>query len=276
MYFDEGKGLRECAKRFSCKSTDPILRVFREQGWKTRYQETYEMDIDPDEVFRLYDEGVSIGNIAEHYGVSYGRIHREFIEHEKEYGQEIQVDPEVIHQLYFGEGLSRDDVCETLGFSRKVFDRVFSEQEWETRPVGFQPVEIDLDEFKRLYYEKELQLKKMASYFDVSVSTLIRFRKEHNLKIRDKTTVRELRDSMFGIECVIDCGRPRKHIHKKDGEEHPSEILWSKNELSNLNPDDWAALCSPCHRMVHSMMKNFGSEWDEIAPILKKLARNGA
>jgi AraC-like DNA-binding protein len=271
LYFEEGWGLREVADHFECKSTDPILRVFREQGWKTRYQETYEKEIDPEEVFRLYDEGMSIRKIGEHYGVSYGRIHREFTKHGKEYGQEIQVDPEVIRRLYFDEGLTRDEVCESLGFSRKVFDRVFSEQEWETRPAGFQPVEIDLEDFKNLYYGEELLLKEIAQHFEVSETTVSRFRKEHNLRIRDKTTIRNLRDSLFGTECAA-CGKPRRLIHKKDGEPHLTEILWRKKDLLSLDPNDWVALCRPCHRITHSLMRYYQCEWKEIEIALKKLA----
>ncbi|MFW9804596.1 MAG: helix-turn-helix domain-containing protein [Candidatus Thorarchaeota archaeon] len=56
-------------------------------------------------MFRLYDDGMSIRNIGEHYGVSYGRIHRILEEQGKECCREIQNDPDIIHRLYFEEGL---------------------------------------------------------------------------------------------------------------------------------------------------------------------------
>ncbi|MHA2153510.1 MAG: helix-turn-helix domain-containing protein [Candidatus Thorarchaeota archaeon] len=228
LYFGEGMSLNECAEHFQCKSTDPILRVFREEGWKTRYQETYEKEIDPKEVFRLYDEGMSIRKIGDHFGVSYGRIHREFMEHGKEYSQEIQVDPDVIHRLYFGKGLSRDETGEVLGVSRTVIDRIFEEQEWEKRPIGFQPVEIDLDEFKRLYYEEELEVDKIAEQLQVSERTIIRFRQEQGLEERRKS-------------------------------------------LLKLNPDDWAALCVPCHRVTHSLMRAYDFDWSQVEKKVKDI-----
>jgi len=271
MYFEEGKGLNECAKHFGSKSTDPILRVFEEQGWKTRYQETYEMDIDPEEVFRLYDEGNSIRRIADHYGVSYGRIHREFEEHGKEYGQEIQVDLKELHHLYYNEGLSRDEVCEELGFSRTVFERVFEEQGWETRPVGFQPtIEIDLDEFMRLYYEEELELEEMAERLQVSLRTVIRFREEQGLEDRVLKYGTELRDEIFGTECRL-CGKPYQHVHRKDGKPHKSHILWSRKSLLKLDPDEWAALCEPCHRVTHTMMRAYEFDWNQIEEYVRRM-----
>ncbi|MHA2223010.1 MAG: hypothetical protein ACXAAO_13260 [Candidatus Thorarchaeota archaeon] len=321
LYFGEGMGLNECAEHFQCKSTDPILRVFRKEGWKTRYQETYEKEIDPEEVFRLYDEGMSIRKIGDHYGVSYGRIHREFIEHDKEYGQEIQVDPEVIHGLYFGEGLSRDEVCETLGFSRKVFNRILKEQEWEARPAGFQPLEIDIEEFKRLYHEG-LTYKQLADHFQMSLRTVSRVSSEIELEVRKwparnrvdldelyrmyhedeekmwkiaehfgvsqriiniilneqnwekrKTkSAREIRDEMFGTECVS-CGKPKEIVHRKDGTPHHRRVTWAKKSLKTLDPDDWVSLCEPCHRLTHSLMTSFSCEWKDIERILQELAR---
>jgi predicted DNA-binding protein YlxM (UPF0122 family) len=272
LYFGEHWQLKEIAEHYGCKSTSSIHRVFKEHGWKTRYQETYEKEIDPDEVFRLYNEdGLSLRKIGEHFGVSIGPIRRIFEEHNMEYSQEIQIDPDVIHHLYFEEGLSKEEVCERLGVSKRPIDRIFEDQGWEKRPAGFQPVEIDLDEFKRLYYGEELLLKEIAQHFEVSETTVSRFRKEHNLKIRDKTTIRNLRDSLFGTECVT-CGKPRRLIHKKDGEPHITEILWRKKDLLALDPNDWVALCRPCHRITHSLMRYYHCEWKAIEIALKKLA----
>ena len=268
LYFGEGKGLNECTEHFSCKSTDPILRVFREQGWKTRYQETYEKEIDPEEVFRLYDEGMSIRKIGDRYGVSYGRIHRIFEEHDKEYSQEIRIDPQIIYHLYFEEGLSKEQVCEHLGVSKRPVDRIFEEQEWEKRPSGFQPVEIDIEKFKRLYYEEELELDLIAEHLQVSTSTVIRFREEQELEDRVLKFGKELRDEIFGTECRL-CGEPYEHVHRKDGTPHKSHILWSRKSLLTLNPDEWAALCVPCHRVTHSLMRAYDFEWNQIEKKVK-------
>ena len=270
LYFDELWDLKEIAQHLGCKSLDPLRRVFREQGWKTRYQETYEKEIDPEEVFKLYDEGVSIRKIGEHYDVSYGRIHRIFEEHDKKYGQEIQLDPKIIHRLYFEEGLTRDEVCERLGVSRTPIDRIFEEQEWEKRPAGFQPVEIDLDEFKKLYYEEELELEEMSKRLQVSFRTLLRVREEQVLEDRVLKYGKELRDEIFGTECRL-CGDPYEHVHRKDGTPHKSHILWSRKSLLKLNPDEWAALCVPCHRVTHTLMRAYDFDWNQVEKKIKQM-----
>ncbi len=267
--------IREMTEHFECKSTDPILRVMDENGWKTKYQESLDIieQIDPDEVYTLYnEEGYSLRKIGEIYGVSMGPIRRMFIENEWEYGQEIQVDADELCHLYFTLGLSRDEVCEKMGFSRKVFERVLEYNEWDARPSGFQPVEIDLDEYKRLYYVEELELEKMAERLKVSVSTLIRFREEQNLEDRVLNYGKELRDEIFGTECRL-CGNPYEHIHKKDGVPHRSHVTWTRKSLLTLNPDDWAALCVSCHQLTHALMKVYGLDWDEIEEHIKDLVR---
>ncbi|MHA1636572.1 MAG: hypothetical protein ACTSUB_01010, partial [Candidatus Thorarchaeota archaeon] len=153
-----------------------------------------------------------------------------------------------------------------------VVKRVLDELDVELRDKGAQNIEIDIEEFRRLYYEEELPLDEMAEALDVSVRTIIRYREDGNLEDRVLKYGNELRDELFGTECV-GCGAPKKHIHKKDGEPHPSHILWSRKSLLKLKPDDWVALCVSCHRLTHSLMKSFGCEWDDIEKSLKELRR---
>ncbi|MDF1540551.1 MAG: hypothetical protein P1Q69_16765 [Candidatus Thorarchaeota archaeon] len=275
LYFNKGWTLREMIEHFECKSTDPILRVMDENGGKTQYQESLEAieQIDPDEVYTLYnEEGYSLRRIGEIYGVSIGPIRRMFIENEWEYGQEIKIDRDELYRLYFTLGLTRDEVTERMGVSRKVFDRVFDEEGWEARPQGFQPVDIEVDEYKRLYYVEELELEKMAEQLNVSVRTVIRFREEQGLEDRVLKYGKDLRDEIFGTECRL-CGNPYEHVHKKDGVPHDSHILWSRKSLLQLNPDDWAALCVSCHQLTHALMKVYGLDWEEIEEHIKELVR---
>ncbi len=269
LYFEERKDLKEIADHFDCKSTDPIHRIFDEQGWKTRYQETYEKDFEPEEVFRLYNEdGLSLRKIGEHFGVSIGPIRRIFEEHNMEYGQEIQIDPEVIHKLYFDEGLSKEEVCERLGVSKRPINRIIEEQDLLRNRSGL----IDIDDFSRLYYVEELTMTEISKHFEVSQNTLKRFLKKHKLEERTTRTVREIRDEMFGKDCVS-CRRPKEVIHKKDGEPHERYRTWTKKALRTVNPNEWVALCEPCHRLTHSLMKSFSCEWDDIEKILTELAK---
>ena len=278
LYFEEGWNLKDVVAHFDCKSSDPIHRVFKEHGWKTRQQVSYQKEIDPEEVFRLYnEEGLSHRKIGEHFGVSDGPIRRIFKEHGMPYDRfrtiqdKTQINPEDLHYFYFELGLSKEATCEALGISKRPFDRILKENGWEARPIGFQKIEINIDEFKRLYYEEGLHLYEIAKLLGVSNGTLRRFRKEHKMETRENPTIIELRDSLFGTDCEI-CGKPKKFIHRKDGQFHPTEILWNRKKLLKLNLDDWVALCRPCHRLTHSLMRNFGCEWDEIEKTLKEVA----
>jgi predicted DNA-binding protein (UPF0251 family) len=215
------------------------------------------------------EDGLSIREIGEYYGVSYSPILRIFQEHNIEYGQEIRIDPEVIHHLYFEEGLSKEEVCERLGVSKRPVDRIIEEQGWEKRPAGFQPVDIDIDEFKRLYYEEELELITMAERLQVSLRTIIRFREEHGLEDRELKYGKELRSEIFGTECRL-CGKPYELIHKKDGKPHKSHVIWSRKSLLTLNPDEWVALCWPCHRATHALMRAYKFDWNRIEKMVKE------
>lgn len=62
----------------------------------------------------------------------------------------------------------------------------------------------------------------------------------------------------------------RLAIHKKDGERHSDELLWSKEKLSELNPDDWVPLCSKHHRYVHWAMDNLGFSWRDLSETFER------
>ncbi len=274
LYFDEGLHMTEMLEHFECKSSAPILRVLEENGWKSKYNESLEIieNIDPEEVYRLYhEEGLSHRKIGEYYGVSHGPICRMFKENNWEYNQEIEVDRELARKLY-QQGLSMEKVGEQLDVSKTVVKRVLDELDVELRDKGAQNLEIDVDEYSKLYYNEVLPLEEIAKILEVSVSTLIRFRKEQNLEMRSASTISDMRDEIFGKDCVS-CGRPKRDIHRKNGEPHKSELLWRKKELEKLNPDDWVALCRRCHKVTHSLMKVFGCEWDDIEKVLKELRR---
>ena len=318
LYFEEKWDLKEVAAHFGCKSTDPIHRVFKENGWKTRQQISYQKEIDPEEVFRLYnEEKLSHRKIGALYGVSDGPIRRIFKEHGMPYGQEVQVDPTELHYLYFELGLSKEKTCEALGISRTPFDRVLKEQGWDARSAGFQPIEIDIDDLRKLYISEELTLKETARRLGISTRTLTRFFENHNLErrtspkveidldelsnlyyddrltlreiaehlelskhtlariisdfeleVRKVRSVRELRDDIFGTECVL-CGDPSELIHRKDGTPHTSDVLWTRKSLLNLDPNDWAALCEDCHRSTHALMKSYSFEWAQIEKMIR-------
>ncbi|MGY5874216.1 MAG: helix-turn-helix domain-containing protein [Candidatus Thorarchaeota archaeon] len=84
----------------------------------------------------------------------------------------------------------------------------------------------------------------------------------------------EIRKELFGEECYF-CGPLPEDktltIHKKDGSHHRDALLWSKERLQELNPDEWQALCQRDHRYVHWAMKRLGMTWDDIESAYKKI-----
>ncbi|MCK4567012.1 MAG: hypothetical protein KAU48_06860, partial [Candidatus Thorarchaeota archaeon] len=87
-------------------------------------------------------------------------------------------------------------------------------------------------------------------------------RKENRKNTQMKVV--ELRENLFGIKCQI-CTEERKlAIHRKDGSKHNPDDLWRISNLGTVNPDEYAAVCIPCHRGVHWMMRTYGQNWVQI------------
>ncbi|MHA1638524.1 MAG: hypothetical protein ACTSUB_10995, partial [Candidatus Thorarchaeota archaeon] len=285
LYFGEEKTLLETARILGFKTKKPIERVMKEQGWEIRQGGRIRKKIDLDEVHRLYyDKQYTFHKLAEHFGFESLTIFTQIF---KEQGWDVrplkkELDPEEIRRLYFDEEKTLQETAEHLGLkSYTAITRVFEEQGWIPRRSK---ADINLEKLKKLYYDEKIDLKVIAKQMNVSRSLLYQRLKKMGLPIRKKLRLTEeelkdrrkerdkeihkLRELIFGSECVI-CGKPKEHIHRKNGESHSSHILWSRKILQTLNPDEWAALCKPCHFSVHALMESRGFEWYDIYRILK-------
>jgi hypothetical protein len=71
----------------------------------------------------------------------------------------------------------------------------------------------------------------------------------------------ELREAIFGTDCCY-CGpaygERQLIIHRKDGTPHEQYLLWSREFLLSINPDEWVAVCQDCHTLIHWTMDRFG------------------
>ncbi len=242
LYFEDRLSLHETAKRMGVKSIYPIICIFEANGWKARNSKSHRVDIDPDDVHRLYfDEGLTMIEIAIRYGyATCGRISRIF----KEQGWNPlrsdvvdDVDFDEVHRLYFDEKQPLAEVCRRLDKTVYTINKVFRIMNWEKRAQAYPT-------------EAEREIGKKAAW------------KRHHEKLVN------LRDEIFDTDCAI-CGEPRQIIHKKDGENHSPYLLWSIQGLKSLNPDEWAAVCKGCHLNVHALMRVKTFEWNEIVSILK-------
>ncbi|MFX1367437.1 MAG: sigma factor-like helix-turn-helix DNA-binding protein [Promethearchaeota archaeon] len=291
MYFEEGMTHSEIAEELGYKSTKPIQRVFREEGWKARAGKATDIEED---VRRLYfHEGLSQREVTEELGLkSVKAIRRVFEEQgwETRPKRDLELEQQV-RELYFDEELNQSEVAEELGRSTRWVQDVFRRNEWEARSRKIEDIE---DDIFRLYFKEERTQEETAKELNLSKDTVQRVfqemdwesreprrgvtmrkfeteeeragaRREHRRLTYDR--IKDTREELFGTNCGI-CGidsESRKHfIHKKDGSEHDDVNLWSLRDLEKINPEEWQRLCTSCHRGTHWMMEKLNMEWEEI------------
>ena len=300
LYFDEEIPLRELAQKLGT-SRNAIATVFREHGWKARPAGGHEADMDHEEIRRLYfNEKMSQKDIAQELGVSrfaIGDMFRENGWETRDKGQRKGVDHEEARRLYFDKKLSLTEVGRRLGTSATAICKIMQKHGWKTRNqgrsrVGRWGMEIDHEEVRRMYFDEKLSQMEVARRLGLASDSPIKriFRErgwkprvnrtprffetedERELAGREKKEahnlrIQELRENLFGSECRI-CGITREEriiaIHRKDGSGHEEEALRRVRFLESVNPDEWAALCIPCHYGVHWMTEKMNVEWDDI------------
>jgi len=283
LYFDEGLTHREVAERLGFKSTRPIVHIFREMKWTTRYKKRTLLtrkDVDDENVRKLYfDDGLSMNKVAKKLNTSLNvnrGIFREnrwkshydpakrLVEtpdsslHPLDHMTVGQDKPGLlnapkdsageVYRLYFEEGLSQREVAYRLGFrSDRPIRRIFEENGWQVR------ISMGGAGKRRRYYESEEQ-RRLA---------------KNKSRKRTQKRILNLREDLFGTSCHI-CGTVRKlAIHQKDCTGHDEDALWRISVLKSVDPNEWAALCIPCHRGTHWMMEKHWVGWDELERVLE-------
>jgi predicted DNA-binding protein YlxM (UPF0122 family) len=237
QYYIEKRTLLETAQHLGFKTKKPIVRIFKDEGWKTRDKR----EIDSEEVYRMYfEKKMSQEEIAKHFDYnSATRIRRIF----KEQGWKIRprgmdLDKEEIWRLYFVEKKTKREIAKQLGFrSYTPITRIFKENDWTSRSSQ---KELNQEEVHQLYNDKEHSMIEIAEKLDVSITHIYEQIKkwgwttkripiitDEDRKARRKRyrlEIHELREKIFGTECTI-CGEPKHLIHRKDGA--PTQFLHS-------------------------------------------------
>ena len=76
-----------------------------------------------------------------------------------------------------------------------------------------------------------------------------------------------MREKLFGKECGL-CGVSGEEkilpVHRKDGTKHKEEALRRMGFLKSLNPEEYVALCTSCHRGTHWLMEQHGMNWSRL------------
>ena len=192
--------------------------------------------------------------------------------------------PKLVFELYFVKEFTQEEVAAKLSISVSTIYRIFKKHKWKPRRI-ISRTEIDPEIIHNLYFKEKLSQREIAEELKVSSRTIMRifqdqkwtsrsYKKYHtkeqrgignrNRGFRFRNRLEKLRKDLFGEVCFL-CGEKRKiAIHNKYGEEHHQDALWRLHFLKSLNPNDWVALCIPCHRGVHWMMDELHQEWQYI------------
>lgn len=287
LYYDKSYTQEEVAQRMNI-SEATVGRLFRDHGMRSIPRKR-EVKVSAEDVHHLYyEEGLTQQGVAGKLGVSSATIRQIFREQRWQYrktGRRLEIDMNVVHRLYYDEGLSYEKVAKQLGVSITVISRIFNEQNWEPRKsIRWQ--EINPDDVYRLYFIDKLTQEEVAKRLGVSKPIIRRVFRQNAWQVRQRgfdndidrkkaakerrkrtqIRVQKLRKELFGEECNI-CGQKRKlAIHRKDGSYHHKDALWRIRYLKSINSNEWVALCIPCHRGVHWMMK-CGMMWAELVKL---------
>jgi len=244
LYFEERLSIPNVAKEMGLSSHYPIVAIFEEQGWKTRTPHGRRVEIDPQEVYKMYfEDKMNMKEIGEHFGYkSSGTITAIFREqgwdNRRMETVDMDIDAKYVRELYFEQELPLREVGRRVGKTTYALKKLFEKMEWDLRQQTCDSIE-ERDERKR-----EAQ-------------------KRHQKKVE------ELRVELFGTECEI-CGEEREIIHRKDGMRHSPYLILSLKGLRSIDPSEWAPVCKSCHLDVHSLMRVKTFEWTSIKKFLRE------
>jgi len=194
LYFEECRTMNDIAEQYGHKTISPILRIFREQGWKSRPTRTLEIEVYPEEVQSLYfEEGLTLKEVGERLGYkSQSPIRRIF----KEQGWVTRkrwrnLDYNKVHELYFEQRLSMEKVAKEMGLScHYPIVCIFDEQGWERRSPHGRRFEINPEDVFKMYFEEKTTKKEIAeSYGYKSCSPITAIFREQGWNDRRTETV---------------------------------------------------------------------------------------
>lgn len=254
----------------------------------------YRKDVSVADVRSLYfDEGLALSQVAKKLGISPYVIKRVF----KDNGwaaRKPQDADEDIRRLYFNDEYPKSGIARKLGIANSTVHRAFERNQWLTRP----PPKKGNPEDARKLYEFGLTQKETAKRLGVSRSTIANYLRELGVRCRYSRyesdeererarkenakrrleEVQDLREKLFGTKCgICQVGKEKRKIaiHNKSGKEHLENALWGLPFLRRLNPEEWAALCTMCHRGAHWAHDELGVDWKTIERKLEQRAMKG-
>lgn len=265
LYFQEGFSQREAAEKLGLSSPSPIQRIFKENDWESRGRwgngPTYDR-----RRFSSDDERNDATN-----------------ERSERFQQELK---EMREQLFGTEckicGTNNEE--RTIAIHRKDFTEHKQNKLWLKGELE----SVDTEEWVALcvachrgvhwmheqhgaewkdiehHHQKhnDAHISQIRELYELSNREKASKRNEHDARF----TIGELRKRLFGEECSM-CGSDNRRlaIHRKDCSPHSRNFLRARENLENINTDEWTLLCQKCHRYVHWAMDNLHMKWNDFA-----------
>ena len=286
---EEGRRLREqglTQKQIAEKlgvSQSAVQQLLRKQGLGFSRKR---VEIDSKELRQLYHEKrLTQKQIAEKLGVSKSAVQKIIREQGLEVPRRrVVIDADDLRRFCFEQGLPQKQIAAKLGVSESVVRKRVKEQGLTS---ARERVRISADGPRRHYVREGVTHEEIARRLGVARATVgrhVRERVENGGRRRYETdgereearkenakrfyqNVSELRDTLFGRECRV-CGvskdRRNLAVHRKDGTEHEEDSLRRISFLKSVNPDEWAAVCRPCHQGVHWAKGHLDMDWDSV------------
>ncbi|MFW9889156.1 MAG: hypothetical protein ACFFER_13305 [Candidatus Thorarchaeota archaeon] len=266
LYFEEGLSQRRIAGKLGLKSVTPIVRLFREMGWKFRHtchpggrRRTFVTDEarkkarirrDRRRSQRLHELRESLfGSECRICDVSKDEnllhIHRKDCEdHERNF-------------LWIVKNLRSLDPNDYAALCVACHRGVH----WLERNRGTKWT--DIEKFLKDGLAGAKPSKETIALPDERTPSSKAY--ERAVVFADGEI--DLREALFGNECYF-CGSDyecrRLTIHRKDGRPHDFRLLEKERYLRTLKPDEWVALCQKCHRYVHWAMNRLHLKWADL------------
>ncbi|MHA2022491.1 MAG: helix-turn-helix domain-containing protein [Candidatus Thorarchaeota archaeon] len=260
LYFEEGMSQQQIATRYGFKSSQPIRRIFNENGWKP--------------LLRRY--------LSEEEYKQLQKARR------RKKAQRLK-------DLRFKLFGNTCKLCGVTSKQRKLFvhkkDGTSHDKEALWR-VGFL-LELDVNDWVLLCTAchrgthwlmgtHRMDWSTIHQYATKSANTIPKPRNSlitpdhvtnsieeyHKLDLQSNQEMRSLRRALFGERCYfcnIHYKKKKIVTHRKDGRPHDNKLLRYRQHLCTLNPIDWVSLCQKCHRYVHWTMDTLHMKWSDLA-----------
>lgn len=102
-------------------------------------------------------------------------------------------DGDMLDRLYWGEGMTQQEIGEQLGCTRKTIRRWMRENNIESRQSAQKPYQ-DEEKLRELYHEKEMSTHEIGDIYCVSSGTIHQQMQRYGVELRSKSQANKLNE----------------------------------------------------------------------------------